>query len=1643
MGVFQRGSASLGVQDFGGPAPAPDAAPAPVKTNTGPSNMWARFALSAASKVENFAKDTAVQTFQAVSKTENMLNPVVHNATNIANKKLNQAKANIPTGVPLSTNQININKGTVNKINQIQTNMSNQFYGYNPNDSMAKKIEKVSGNAIQTGLMVIPFGGKVVDIGGKFLLEKLGTSGITKMAEKAGIQVLNDTNAHISQIADQLAKTGIGKQAVKTLAQDGSSFVTRALKTSAKSGAVMGTFSGAGTMSQGGNVKEVAKSTGEGTAAGVVLGGAGALVKAGINKLPGMVSAANDIRAQAASHANAQQSAKDAFTPSTTKQLATGDIKPTNKQLPAGQTKSKGLPAGSPAEAKPLNGSAAYTKPAANESKVAQLTAQHDKASNQLTTEHDQLLKSIDKMDHVTTQTKVDSYTSTRQLQLDHANELKKTESTAKGGQLQRTNQQYMDQALKEMKSGKGVSGDTYARIKDQAKQDISNKYGNRLDTLNATHEAAIKEAQTPKESGFTVRSKSTTDPVVVKNNRQAMVDQIDAQLKLIEDGKAIMGKQSRKDLFNARQAIASGTNDHLIGKDLKTTVQNVKNANTKTSIVSPKVTKSGGIEASSSGSPRSTVPKPKETTIRQTDPNGKTISVTKQDIADQISQLRMIPREQRTITQQDRIYQGEKALKNFDTIANTTPKKTTLLTKVAPDKMVTDVKAMVNKNKESAKYQGNIEKTADATEGHKIVITQDANKLFKGLKKISKSDMQTLQDYRDKKAAGLPTDPLPSHLQAHDATITELNKSAQAHEAATQILLGHQDKAEAILSRDPTTYVHRIAQNKGDAFDYLLQGDRTNPFSVSRFGHTTAGSKSRVNMAITGENGARSVVHIKGGVVTDAKSGEVLGKIPKLKDQTKVTEYFDPAQRKVLNKTAQDLGINVKRFVKNVRGSGLGGQTLGASFTGADKIHLKAGVPDSVLIHEIGHQIDERHNLQDLFNVKNNKELRALADARNANLSEVPKSRLAYVRKSTEKVAVMFESYLHSPDLFKSLAPDTYKQFTAFLDATPALHGIRDMKPSLTNATNVVKSGEDIIPGTFIGKDGVRYKIGQATQQEITKVTGQGYYVHPVLTSLSNYVETRTALENARFIETLKTAPEFEKFASAPGETASRGWKSVNGFDQFRGWKFDPATYQTLTDIVNSGSSDAKIINTASRFLKQTIVYAPVKHDLNIVAMYAVDRGLSKLLNPMATKRMVSSLTQAFHEVTNQGPLQQEILKRGFSMPSAGKQQLEDTFAKELKSFMSDKNGVEKVANQLGTTAQRIRSMYTATQHTSVWQVQDILNTARIIERMKPTLFSKGMTLDQAVNATSRFSYQYKVPSRVLLPGQAGRSLAQTLKSPVVFFGRFRYDQFRILGNILKDSTFQNGSKQALEAWDKVAVIAVGLGLAMPVVNKGLQIVSHNPNAHLTAPGPLSIPEQITKVATGQTNWRQAATNQLYLSGAIDMGYQVFKNVDSFTGKTISDPNANPAVQLEQTVKWASSQLAPVQKGNSISNTTGSTILNTILGVSGASFPKNSPETNKLNSVIYNTLPHVQADAKAKAQAGDIQGARQTISQYDKLVLSAAKAAIRTSGKPMPPDGVLISRLKANRAWYAPQTSTLQGYQTKKSTTLLQKLAP
>ena len=157
------------------------------------------------------------------------------------------------------------------------------------------------------------------------------------------------------------------------------------------------------------------------------------------------------------------------------------------------------------------------------------------------------------------------------------------------------------------------------------------------------------------------------------------------------------------------------------------------------------------------------------------------------------------------------------------------------------------------------------------------------------------------------------------------------------------------------------------------------------------------------------------------------------------------ISEAFDPRVMDRLDDLAKGLGIKHERKPNIGHGRALGYAERGGGVT------TKFGGPESVLAHEIGHQLEWKFNISGLLKGKKGvpAELRALADLRFEG-GDPSESYKKYVRNKDEKIANAIAALLYAPERFKQVAPETWDHLRDELWHIPALKPLFDIKPSM-----------------------------------------------------------------------------------------------------------------------------------------------------------------------------------------------------------------------------------------------------------------------------------------------------------------------------------------------------------------------------------------------------------------------------------------------------------------------------------------------------------------------------------------------------------------------------------------------------------------
>ena len=877
------------------------------------------------------------------------------------------------------------------------------------------------------------------------------------------------------------------------------------------------------------------------------------------------------------------------------------------------------------------------------------------------------------------------------------------------------------------------------------------------------------------------------------------------------------------------------------------------------------------------------------------------------------------------------------------------------------------------------------------------------------------------------------PADAEAIYHYEEDKTLPLTDKQKELYDTVIKPLA---EKSSEIFSRlqneglpmNNEDYTPRFVQGKKSAVERIARAliDGVKNVSAgqgSMLSKTTGAMKKRTMKALVDENGNRTVVSIKGGIVTSiqGKVATVMGTTAR-RVAPKVKEFFDPEVRGKLETLAKELGITHERHATG-KTLGLGGKRAGVSFQGESLIKTRMS-PDSVLAHEIGHQIDHKYGMQQFMSEERYdkehrltlaKEMRALADERFAGEDTKPGFK-AYVRQGSEKMAVMFEAYISNKQLFKDVAPHLYDDFRQFLRDHKELAPFLDIKGSVTLDSTV--HGGNLLAGrsgsTFVSNTGKAYRIEEATTKEIEKETSVQYHKNVLVNRTLQYLKLRQIDRANEFIEAFKNDPNFSEIAVKSGEEAPDNFKSTR-LPQFRGYLLEPRLaeiFNRLADKMDSPDGMYAAMGTLNRVLRNAIFFNPLIHVPNITVHWAVNRGLSKFVLPSGYIRGAKAFARAFDAVVHHTDDYLVALEHGaplLSSDASNKKLAEVLLDKMATDLQADPQRHALIAKALGyaNPVNLVKAIYNFSSMVT-WGVNDLLTMQAVYEDMA----THGWSLDRAIEETGKHIPNYRVPERIFdkpltiatgekVGGMLSTTAGSAMKNPVVsMFGAYHYGALRSYGEMMKTLMSGEGAggkegwKNRAGAADKIAMMGLlGLVLYPYLLDKIARWLTGNKNAKFRRAGSLTFPENISMLLSGEKDAGQVFQSVVTPAPATKMIAELVPNIDFWSGNKIY------GIGGEGFWNFMADQLAPIQQARQVTSGNKSTI-SFFASLGGISSPTSTGSEKILSMMIYDEKPKLMKDMKARIAAGDIQGAKDIGHEFNVRLSETIKESLLENGK-------------------------------------------
>ena len=732
-----------------------------------------------------------------------------------------------------------------------------------------------------------------------------------------------------------------------------------------------------------------------------------------------------------------------------------------------------------------------------------------------------------------------------------------------------------------------------------------------------------------------------------------------------------------------------------------------------------------------------------------------------------------------------------------------------------------------------------------------------------------------------------------------------------------------------------------RFVKSKGSVIDRIKSG--TKSFGKGTvLGKSAPSLKQRVMKALVDENGNRTVVAIKSGRVMSIKKGELtdIGKMKLRPKQELMEKEIKPLQEKI-NKTQKLIStlesVKTRDPVSSKKLSNL--ELRIEALKEYSKQRIAEAKSKNIIKESFQKDID-----------KSNEKIISL-ETRLKNLK--PFGNVPKVAKAIEKLEVDIDSeYEHETNLSLS---DIYEQLTEFADREKNIN--EKLSKDLTKTStefkilSTIPKGEDIVltktridnaksklidlvnqvsgieasyspdelsDKLFVSKDGKRYKIQEATTKEIEANTNLIYHKNFLVNDLVTYLNLRQVERATDFLEEYKNDPKFEEVGIKIGEgEAPSNWKTTVN-PSFRGYMLEPHVADVMDKYASSlakGVDPLRVMTAANQFLRNTIFFNPFIHIPNIGVHWAVERGTTKWVNPIAYKRLVRTGMRAFEAVTKQNQDYIDMLQSGAPLMYSNEQ------TKNLHNILLAKMETEVEKNPaLDFLKKGMKAVNPyVISGKATWIINDMAMMQAIYEHMET---HPDHSLERSIKEVSAHIPDYRVPAN---------SAFQFLNNPnVTMFGAYHYGALKSYYEMAKTLATgmsggeKNTGKAAMKARSEVLGKLLMLGIIMlviyPELDKAAQAVTGNNDAKFRRAGATTFPYNLSKVISGEQDIGSFIQSVATPASATkELISQIF-NHDMFTFQPIRDKGAPAGMQAKQSFMHFLDSIAPVAQFSKVS---------------------------------------------------------------------------------------------------------------------------
>jgi diguanylate cyclase (GGDEF)-like protein len=441
----------------------------------------------------------------------------------------------------------------------------------------------------------------------------------------------------------------------------------------------------------------------------------------------------------------------------------------------------------------------------------------------------------------------------------------------------------------------------------------------------------------------------------------------------------------------------------------------------------------------------------------------------------------------------------------------------------------------------------------------------------------------------------------------------------------------------------------------------------------------------------------------------------------------------------------------------------------------------------------------------------------------------------------------------------------------------------------------------------TFVDKNGQQWKLSQATTKEIEKNTSVKYHKTIIFNELHNLNRLRKVSRAVKYLENLKTNPQFKKFAVDLQKNAiPEGYKETQ-LPQLHGFAFPEKVTNTLDTFYKRASngliSPETLYGSINKVMRNAIFFNMFMHTPNILVHWAVNRGLSSLAIPSRYVDLIKTSRQAFEDVLTMNENYLKVIENGGGSFFA--RQMNKDFEKGIIKYMGEELEAKPllagaVGKALGYTNPKnlIKAIYDWSGKVT-WFTQDFCERQAVYEEML-----HGKTMRQAVLDVGKHIPNYRIPAEIM----NSTSLARLMKTEhgVTMFGAYHYGALRSYGEMIKSIVGKTPIKEKAEAFDKLSMMALIGFFVYPQMDKLAKFATGNKNAKFRRAGAITFPYKTQqflkqnfaglkpseigqKLVTGNIDFADYLQSVMTPSVGLQVGTEILSGRDWRTGAKVT----------------------------------------------------------------------------------------------------------------------------------------------------------